>query len=475
MKKYVTVLTAMLCLMFAFGLNTKAISLEDFGDYNYVVKNGTVELTAYYGSSSRPIIPTYLDGKKVTKIGDQCFCFNKNIKVIIIPNTVTTIGELAFFGCSNISNVYFSDSVKNIGEGAFDSCSSLKVVYLPKGLKTIPESCFGGCSSLHAVSIPSSVTTIAKSAFIECKNLPFVTIPNGVKKIDSYAFASCYKLKTIVIPKSVKYIGPTAFWNWPGLTVKGYDGTAAEQFATANYIPFATLTKRVKSVKISGSTHWVWPGKTIQLKATVSPSNAENKKVTWSSSNTRVATVDQNGLVKIKLRSAGKSVTIKATAKDRSKKSASWTITSKNPAKVGSIQTVGKNRYVVTSKSTVRYKVPVSKKITSVRIPKSVKIYGKKYKVTAIAKKAFFNCKDLEKVTIKSSIKKIGKYAFYKCKKLKAIKIYSTNLTENSVLTGAFKGISKKATFYVPKGKKAAYKKIFLKRGAKETMMFKTN
>ena len=143
--------------------------------------------------------------------------------------------------------------------------------------------------------------------------------------------------------------------------------------------------------------------------------------------------------------------------------------------KVVTVKTVRKNRYVITSKSTVRYKSPVSKKITSIKIPKNVKIKGKTYRVTAIGKKAFAGCSKLKKVTIKAPIKKIGKYAFYNCKKLKTIRIYSKKLTKSNVLTGAFKGISKKATFYLPKSKKAAYKKIFLKRGAKKTMKFETN
>ncbi len=144
-----------------------------------------------------------------------------------------------------------------------------------------------------------------------------------------------------------------------------------------------------------------------------------------------------------------------------------------NTVKVGSTKTVGKNKYVVTSASTVCYKAPASKKSTSIKIPKSVKINGKTYKVTAIGKKAFYNCNKLKKVTINSPIKKIGKYAFYNCKELTTIRIYSTKLTINNVLTSAFKGINKKATFYFPKVKNAAYKKIFLKRGANKTMKFK--
>ena len=41
-------------------------------------------------------------------------------------------------------------------------------------------------------------------------------------------------------------------------------------------------------------------GKSIKLKATIMPSNADNKKVTWKSSNKRVATVSSKGKIKAK-------------------------------------------------------------------------------------------------------------------------------------------------------------------------------
>lgn len=62
---------------------------------------------------------------------------------------------------------------------------------------------------------------------------------------------------------------------------------------------------RVESVTISGADNpidiWTktsYTAETIQLSATVLPSNASNKNVTWSSSNTSVATVTQTGLVR---------------------------------------------------------------------------------------------------------------------------------------------------------------------------------
>ena len=53
----------------------------------------------------------------------------------------------------------------------------------------------------------------------------------------------------------------------------------------------------VASVSLSSTSETLSIGKTKQLTATVSPSNATNKNVTWTSSNTSVASVDNTGLV----------------------------------------------------------------------------------------------------------------------------------------------------------------------------------
>lgn len=50
-------------------------------------------------------------------------------------------------------------------------------------------------------------------------------------------------------------------------------------------------------VTLNQKTASVAVGATKQLSATVLPENADNKNVTWSSSNEGVATVDANGLV----------------------------------------------------------------------------------------------------------------------------------------------------------------------------------
>ena len=61
-----------------------------------------------------------------------------------------------------------------------------------------------------------------------------------------------------------------------------------------------TVTQPVKSVKLNKTILILKKGQTYKLKATISPVNASNKKVTWKSSNTKILTVSSTGLVKAK-------------------------------------------------------------------------------------------------------------------------------------------------------------------------------
>lgn len=69
--------------------------------------------------------------------------------------------------------------------------------------------------------------------------------------------------------------------------------TAAE----TQYEQLVEAADRVNSVTISTLSMYMAVGDSGQLKATVSPSSAVNKNVTWSSSNSNVAAVDANGMV----------------------------------------------------------------------------------------------------------------------------------------------------------------------------------
>ena len=131
-----------------------------------------------------------------------------------------------------------------------------------------------------------------------------------------------------------------------------------------------------------------------------------------------------------------------------------------------------------------------------VKIPKFIKIKGKTYKVTAIAKNAFRKnkgitsvvigdyvtsigtsafegCSKLTGVTIAKNVKTIGKKAFYNCTKLKNITITTSKLTKNTVGADALKGISKNASIKVPKKQLKNYKKVLAARGVNKKAKIK--
>jgi len=121
---------------------------------------------------------------------------------------------------------------------------------------------------------------------------------------------------------------------------------------------------------------------------------------------------------------------------------------------------------------TVEYLKPVSKKKKTVSIPATITVDGIKYKVTGIASKAFRNNKYITKVTIGKYVSKIGSAAFYKCKKLKNITIKTKKLSTKKVGKSAFKGINSKATVKVPKSKYKAYKKLLKRKGVGKKVKF---
>ena len=85
---------------------------------------------------------------------------------------------------------------------------------------------------------------------------------------------------------------------------------------------------KVNSIQIAGISKQIVQGKKVALKATVYPNTATNKRIVWTSSNPKVATVNANGVVTVKKKTGGKKVTITATAADGSRVSASWKLTS---------------------------------------------------------------------------------------------------------------------------------------------------
>ena len=297
----------------------------------------------------------------VTSIGENAFQYCSGLTSVTIPNSVTSIGEIAFQHCSSLTSVTIPNSVTSIGEQAFQYCSGLTSVTISSSVTTIPNYAFENCTSLTSVTIPNSVTSIGYYAFRDCSGLTSVTIPNSVTSIYDYAFAGCSGLTSVTIPNSTigecafyKCSGLTsitigsgviaiysmAFAECPELTdvycnakkpsdtdpddgEEDYEGGLFSETNAfeGSYIEYATLHvpngcsaaykavapwKKFKSivemvdakVKLSKTKATIEKGKTLTLKATVTPAELADKSVKWKSSNKNVATVTSAGKVK---------------------------------------------------------------------------------------------------------------------------------------------------------------------------------
>lgn len=181
-----------------------------------------------------------------------------------------------------------------------------------------------------------------------------------------------------------------------------------------------TVRQHVTSVKLNAKSKVLYNGKATTLKATVSPSNASNKAVTWKTSNSKVATVNAKGIVTAK--KPGYAY-ITVTTKD-SKKTARCKVTVKaqkatkvtvNVKKSISLQKKGKSvniKATVSPSNTYNKAITVSNsKKKVVKVSASKIRSGKTVKVTAL-KKGSSNIKftaadgSRKSTTVKVTVKK---------------------------------------------------------------------
>lgn len=117
-------------------------------------------------------------------------------------------------------------------------------------------------------------------------------------------------------------------------TVQGQIALVFRPIANLNYPAINAIEiglNPLSSVAVNPATAFVGVGDTTRLAATVLPANATNQRVTWTSSNTSIVSVDANGLLKGE--SPGSAV-ITATTNE-SGKTASSTVTAANIAVTG--------------------------------------------------------------------------------------------------------------------------------------------
>lgn len=267
------------------------------GEYQFVVNsNNTVTITKYTGEGRDIEIPSEINEKRVTAIGntskkigafqdcttlvsvvipdgvieiqDNAFQGCANLKTVKIPASVIFLGNYSFYNCPNLYSIYFEGNAPQVANYVVDPVPYLNI-YHHEGMEGWTNPWYDCSTSIYRESgeyyfkvnvdntvtitkyigkggyvvIPSEidemkVTAVGNAsqstgAFQDCTTLVSVVIPEGVTEIQDNAFQSCSSLKTVTIPASITVIWHCAFDDCPNLKSVYFEGDAPQ---TGNYV-----------------------------------------------------------------------------------------------------------------------------------------------------------------------------------------------------------------------------------------------
>lgn len=113
--------------------NNKEESTEaPFTGFKYSVSGNEAAITGYCGEEKNIVIPTTVDGYRVTSVADNAF-EDMPITSVIISDGVVSIGWFAFNGCTELTSVMIPASVTSIGYSALGVAGAPLTVYCHSG------------------------------------------------------------------------------------------------------------------------------------------------------------------------------------------------------------------------------------------------------------------------------------------------------------------------------------------------------
>ena len=407
----------------------------------YSVSENTITGLTDYGKSLTVLnIPSVIDGKLVTSIGDSAFRGCTEFTSITIPDSVTSIGVYAFSGCAGLTSITIPDSVTSLGELAFSNCTGLTSVTIGNGVTSISNQAFSGCSGLTSITIPDSVTSIGTDAFYKCEKLTNIYYTGDIAgwcgtSGHNYIMSSSRTLYIggkkvegdLIIPDSVTSIGDGAFRGCKGLT--SISGSATNVSTVATQAKPTSFTVNITSgTSIDNSAFSECSGLTsITIPDSVT---SIGERAFFGCSKLMAITIPDN------VTSIGDGVFRGCTSL------ASITIPD-SVTSIGDLAFFGCSGLtsvtIGNSVTSIGFSVfSGCSGLTSVTIPDSV---------TSIANCAFEGCTGLTSITIPDSVTSIGNQAFSGCSGLSSVTIGNS---VTSIGNWAFDGCSGLTSITIP-------------------------
>ena len=270
---------------------------------------------------------------------------------LILPESLKSMQAGAFINNSNLADITIPKKTEGIGAGAFENCSALEsVTFKTHETKlTVDKNAFNHCAVLSKVNIDylddwahinfqnaaANPASTAHRLYLNGEEMVDIELPVGTKYIGNNVFNGCSYIRTLKIPATVEHVNDNIIAGCSSLTdvycyatkVPSFIGTE-DPSSMNDVFRKATLhviygneeaykadawwkrfykiegcnapsdaDKKVTSITISQTEATLKPNDTMQLEATVYPTDAANKKILWTSSNEDVAIVTDEGFV----------------------------------------------------------------------------------------------------------------------------------------------------------------------------------
>lgn len=112
--------------------------------------------------------------------------------------SLTQIPSASFSDCKNLRSVILPETLTAINSLAFEN-TSLNFIELPQAVKTIGAGAFSG-TSLISLNLPSGCISLAEDAFIDCDKLATVNLSPYTQTLGDRCFSGCTAVRSISTP-----------------------------------------------------------------------------------------------------------------------------------------------------------------------------------------------------------------------------------------------------------------------------------